>query len=284
MDINNRTQYRAWCFTLNNYKPDLSELNGIDHWQYMVVGYEVADSGTPHLQGYVYFNKRRTFAAVSRMVPKAHWTKCNGTPEQNRDYCTKDGKYDEFGDFPDTQGGASGGNKKAAVYQRAIQLSKSGDFDKMEEQYPHMYWNSYHTMKRIAMDNPQPKDPLDKLDNEWIYGEPGVGKSFTARKENPGLYIKLHNKWWLGYKGEAVVLYDDLGKTDSTWIGEFLKTWGDHYPFPAETKGDGMLIRPERIIVTSNYSIDELFGHDDQLCSAIKRRFKTRHMIPIDDL
>jgi len=179
----------------------------------------------------------------------------------------------------DSRGGACGGKAKAERYKRAIKLAKKGDFDKMEEEHPDMYWNSYHTMKRIAMDNPTVVKDLDRLDNQWIWGPPRVGKSRTARRENPGIYIKLHNKWWLGYKGEEAVLYDDLGKTDSNWIGEFLKQWADHYCFPAETKGDGMIIRPKRIIVTSNYSIEELFGHDEMLCEAIKSRFKVRHMV-----
>lgn len=34
-----------------------------------------------------------------------------------------------------------------------------------------------------------------------------------------------------------------------------------------------MRIRPERIVVTSNYSIDEIFGYDPTLCLAIRRRF-----------
>lgn len=129
------------------------------------------------------------------------------------------------------------------------------------------------------MDNPSKVQDLPVLDNQWIWGQPGIGKSRKARQENPGCYIKLHNKWWLGYKGEDVVLYDDLGRTDATWIGEFLKQWADHYPFPAETKGDGMVIRPRRIIVTSNYSIQELFGHDESLCEAVTRRFKSVYLV-----
>ena len=40
----------------------------------------------------------------------------------------------------------------------------------------------------------------------------------------------------------------------------------------AETKGSSRLIRPEKFIVTSNYSIDHLFP-DPVLAQAIRRRF-----------
>ena len=129
------------------------------------------------------------------------------------------------------------------------------------------------------MDNPKTPEMLDKLTNEWIWGKTGLGKSFTARKENPGFYIKSHNKWWLGYRGEDCIIIDDVSRTEATWLGEHLKQWADHYPFPSETKGDGKVIRPKKIVVTSNYSIDDLWGHDEDLCDSIKRRFKVRHIV-----
>jgi len=131
----------------------------------------------------------------------------------------------------------------------------------------------------MAMDNPKIPDSIPVLKNEWIWGKTGLGKSSTARKENPGFYIKSHNKWWLGYKGEDCVILDDISRSEANWLGEHLKQWADHYPFPSETKGDGMVIRPKKIVVTSNYSIDDLWGHDEDLCDALKRRFKVRHIV-----
>lgn len=263
-------------FTLNNYDDDSMDLMvGFD---YCIVGKEIGDKGTPHLQGYVCMTKRKRLTAMKRILPTAHLEIMRGTPYQAAEYCRKDGDYEEFGTPPDN-GGASGGLAKAARYRSAIQLSKEGLFDRMEEDHPDMYWNSYHTMKRIRMDNPTTLECLSVFDNQWIMGVSGVGKSSTARRENPGAYVKSHNKWWLGYKNEPVVIYDDLGKPDAPWIGEFLKQWADHYPFPAETKGDGMMLRPEKIIVTSQYSIETLFGHDEQLSEALNRRFRVRHLI-----
>lgn len=245
------------------------------------MGNEIGDNGTPHIQGFIVMKVRTTLQRMSRLLPRAHLEVMKGTPREAAEYCKKDGDYFEDGDLDkiDHNGGGSGGRAKAQRYRDCIKLAKAGDFNAIEEDHPDMYWNSYHTMKRIAMDNPIKCKALDKLDNEWIYGVPGIGKSRLARHENPEVYIKSHNKWWLGYKHEPVVLIDDLGKTDSNWIGEYLKQWADHYPFPAETKGDGSVLRPKRIIVTSNYSIEELFGHDNALCQAILRRFKVRHII-----
>lgn len=275
-----RQTSRFWCFTINNEKYQRSKLP-TDVYDYCIMGNETGDNGTPHIQGFIVMKKRTEFSRMQRLLPRAHLEVMRSSPQQAANYCKKDGDYFEDGNIDDIdwRGGASGGKAKHARYTEVIRAAKSGDFDFIENKHPDMYWNNYHTMKRIAMDNPAPVKPLDELNNEWIWGEPGIGKSRMARSENPDMYIKSHNKWWLGYKGEDVVLIDDLGKTDSNWIGEYLKQWADHYPFPAETKGDGSVLRPKRIIVTSNYSIEDLWGHDDALCAAIKRRFKIRHLV-----
>lgn len=262
---------------------------------YMVVGEEVGENGTPHTQGFVILKSRTRLSAMKKWMPRAHLELMRGNSDQAADYCKKDGEYMEFGTFEyigppqhvlSRDDRMKGGRISAARYQRAIELSMKHDFKNLLKEMPDMYFRSYHTMKRIAMDHPINLSPLDKLDNEWIYGLPGVGKSRIARAENPGAYIKLHNKWWLGYKQEEVVIYDDLSRNDANWVGDMLKTWADHYPFPAETKGDGMVIRPKKIIITSNYTPDDLFSHDYDLCEAIKRRFRLRHLIvpPMFDL
>lgn len=274
---------KHWCFTINNPADDCHDMDLCVGYTYCVIGAEISDSGTPHYQGFIQMPNRVRQSAMKKLLPRAHLEVMRGTSTQAMEYCKKDGVFQEFGEFQEVgnpkQDGAAGGKKKASRYREAIQLSKSGEFDKMEEEHPDMYWNSYHTMKRIHMDNPKKTEELSKLDNEWIWGEPGVGKSRTARKENPGAYLKPHNKWWTGYQYEEVVLYDDLGKSDAVWVGDFLKTWADHYPFPAEIKFHGEVIRPRRIIVTSNYSIEQLWSHDEVLVEAIKRRFKVRNMV-----
>ena len=284
---------RCWCFTINNPKMGDNRVPD-EKMTYMVVGEEVGENGTPHTQGFVILKSRTRLSCMKKWMPRAHLELMRGNSDQAAEYCKKDGQYMEFGvfEFIDKNGvgtsafSGKGGDAKAQRFRAVIALSKKRDFATIEQDYPAQYLNNYHTMKRIAMDNPPVLSSLDKLDNEWIFGLPGVGKSRIARAENPGAYIKLHNKWWLGYKDEEVVIYDDLSRNDANWVGDMLKTWADHYPFPAETKGDGMVIRPKKIIVTSNYTPDDLFSHDYDLCEAIKRRFRLRHLIvpPMFDL
>lgn len=274
---------RCWVFTINGTH-DFDTCNNVSNYTYMVVGKERAPkTGKRHLQGFVIYNTRTKFTTLKRQIPTAHIERMMGSSKEASDYCKKDGDYFEVGKFEDLAGYAgkngSGGKQAKVNYTNIIKLAETHNFQEIKESDPGVYFRNYHTIKRIAMDNPLPVSNIDKLEHEWIWGATGLGKSSNARLENPGLYIKSHNKWWLGYKGEEVVLIDDLSKTEANWFGEHLKQWCDHYPFPAETKGDGMVIRPRKIIVTSNYSIEDCWGHDEHLCQSLLRRFKVRHIV-----
>lgn len=275
-------QSRCWVFTLNGTH-NVDKLNSIKNWTYMVAGREVSSSGTRHLQGFVIYKTRTKFSTIKKQLPEAHIERMMGSSKEASDYCKKDGDYNEFGIFEDLAGyggkNGSGGKQAKVNYDKIISLAENHKFDDIRKEDPGVYFRHYHTIKRIAMDNPIPVQELEELKNEWIWGKTGLGKSRTARLENPGYYIKSHNKWWLGYKGEDTILIDDISRSEAQWMGEHLKQWSDHYGIPVETKGDGMVIRPKKIIVTSNYSIDQLWGHDEDLCESIKRRFIERHII-----
>lgn len=94
-----------------------------------------------------------------------------------------------------------------------------------------------------------------------------------AREENPGLYLKIYNQWWDGYDHQEVVLLEDFNNKKHDVLVHHLKIWGDRYPFPAEVKGGSRTIRPEKIIVTSNYHPEEIWTESGDL-DPILRRFK----------
>lgn len=85
---------KSWCFTFNNYKSSniqeiLACLKKEDKY---IIGEEVGESGTPHLQGYIKFNVK--CRPLERIKIKAiHWEKCKGSQDQNITYCSKGGKF-----------------------------------------------------------------------------------------------------------------------------------------------------------------------------------------------
>lgn len=58
------------------------------------------------------------------------------------------------------------------------------------------------------------------------------------------------------------MLLDDMDK-GGVCLGHYLKIWADNYPYNIEYKGGTSMANPIRFIITSNYTIQELFNTDD---------------------
>ena len=254
---------KHWCLTLNN--PSDDDMPDLALFEYLVLGSEVGDEGTPHWQGYCVFRTRKQFTAVKKVWPRAHLEIRAGSPKQAMDYCKKGGKYKQWGVEPITNS-----QRMICKWQHSYNLAKKGKLDDIERP---MLIRYYHSFKRIHQDNPEFIPHLKGTCGYWFHGPSGCGKSYTAWTKFPGLYDKSLNKWWDGYKGQDTILLDDVGPKQSSWLGYFLKRWADRYSFPAEQKGTTISIRPKRFIVTSQYTIDALFGTDPAECDAITRRF-----------
>lgn len=79
-----------WCFTFNNYNNcDISSIVLVfsKKCKFAIIGDEVGESGTPHLQGYCEFiSKCRPKGLLS---DKIHWEKAKGSRDANIEYCSK---------------------------------------------------------------------------------------------------------------------------------------------------------------------------------------------------
>lgn len=87
------TPSKRWCFTLNNYSDDdIDRLVPIlnEYCSKYIVGKEVGEQGTPHLQGFFEFKtKRRPVNLFNNK--KIHFEKTRGGDIDNVVYCSKEG-------------------------------------------------------------------------------------------------------------------------------------------------------------------------------------------------
>lgn len=278
---------RNFCFTLNNYvKEDEEHLkklavryaDGTDapaQAKYVVFGREVGEEGTPHLQGQICFASPKTFhTAKATMGPRYHLEFTKDLP-RSMSYCMKDGDFVEVGTRPmePAAKGKKGGDKEIERWDNIKDAAKRGKFDEVpSKEFVHHLKQMEHIHARELR--------LTRLENtfeqmEWYVGATGTGKSRQARELYPDCYVKMMNKWWDGYDRDLhhVVLLEDIDPVCADRMGHWLKTWTDHYPFTAESKGHVVNIRPRKVIVTSNYHIHECFPLSQDY-EPLLRRFK----------
>jgi len=159
---------KRYVFTLNNYTADeVQLLSGLypATASYVVFGREVAPgTGTPHLQGYICFNQRKSINFVRQLLPRAHIEIARGSPTQCRDYSIKDGDYDEFGTLPNAAGHRSDWDD----YRKwCSELDHRPDQREIMDFWPAI-WGRY-SRSAVAMANEYcPKPKLREGDtNEW---------------------------------------------------------------------------------------------------------------------
>lgn len=90
---------RGFVFTLNNYtEEEFLQLleTAQQHSKYYIFGKEVAPTtGTPHIQGYIYWKSAKTISASRKLLPQrvANHEPAKGSPEQNYFYCSKEKNF-----------------------------------------------------------------------------------------------------------------------------------------------------------------------------------------------
>jgi len=262
---------RAWCYTLNNYTEEERDALRSLKSTYHVFGYERGVEGTPHLQGYVQFQNAKTLSAVKKLIPRAHLEARKGTINQAVDYCKKDGNYEEFGTKPKSAKEKGEGEKKR--WRQIIEKAEEGDEEWLKDNEP----RTWCLHEALLKSKKKPRmEVLDYLDtpHEWWVGPTGTGKSKSVWELYPDHYAKEKNKWWCNYRGQDTVVIEEADPKNMEHLADRLKVWADRYPFPGEIKGGRIEgIRPKKVIVTSNYTIEECFQNQNDI-EPLLRRFK----------
>ena len=220
-----------------------------------------------HIQFYVNFANPQRMSKIKTFDNAVHVERVlvnNGADT----YCMKEqtrveGPY-EFGTKPFRRNSAYDWNE---IWNSAI----SNDFESIPAD---IRIRNYNNLKNISKDYMETYD-CSHLRGIWIFGPSGSGKSRWVREHCPPheLYPKPCNKWWDGYKGQKIVVMDDLG-LDGITLGNELKIWTDRYGCILENKGGALPAQYDWFIVTSQYTISQIFK-DEETKRALQRRFIT---------
>lgn len=268
---------RRFLFTINNYTDDdvTTVENAVESGgaRYLIYGKEIAPTtGTPHLQGYVEWQKTiRTGMCCRLLGGRAHLKIPRSTEEDRnhcRDYCKKDGDWKEFGVWIKGQGAR-------ADLDEVRNIALVGGMREVTRTYN---YQQIKTAEIFLTYNEEPR--AWKPEVQWFWGPTGTGKSKRAREELPNAYIKNNGtKWWPGYDGHEEVIIDDF--RDSWWPITDMLAILDRYEYRFENKGGHRQFRAKKVIVTCAYPPERCYRNTGEAIDQLLRRIDKVVQFPI---
>ncbi|AHA36869.1 nonstructural protein 1 [Penaeus monodon circovirus VN11] len=259
-----RDRAKRWVFTWNNYTPEnvahLQEIN----CKYIGWGYETAPStGTPHLQGFVYFHKQLRWKAVMAIMGNPSFVEVmEGTVEDNIAYCTKGpGEFWQSGPPPT--------EKKKTEFKDILKMTLKEADEVMREE--HTWQSGSSNWKRLR--SSMIKHYIGEMEVLWFYGPTGTGKTRCAVEEHNGELIEFDGKFF-DYKGGAdCVVLDEIDKLEKPIpMGTMLRLL-DRYKYSLRVLGDYVPRDFKKIIITSTNHPEVVYSqsHCEQLLRRITK-------------
>lgn len=198
----NNSRAKNWCYTLNNYTTEQVEhYTGLfttrDDVLYHVFGREIGDSGTPHLQGLICFNRRIRFTELMTILIGSPHVEITRRLQASSDYCKKDEDYVETGTLP----AGPGARSDLEHFMNAV---KGGEYSEevLRERFPvicaryPVFVKQYIQDKRPVRD--VPAHPL-RLWQQHLYD------------------ILVHEP----NDREIIFVVDLIGNSGKTWFGKY---------------------------------------------------------------
>lgn len=282
-----------FCFTLNNPKyDDQKKLRSCEWIAYCVVGKEVGECGTPHLQGYLQV-KRSSKGTASAIAKRLFKLGLSSQPHYEvqkaadndaaREYCMKDGDYVEWGTY--AKGGGSRTDIDDFIKSAAEGISELELAEKMPKQYAR-YWKAAERIGKICRDQREKKAlaeafkgvkltdwqqaavlALKAQDDRkvlWLVDyEGGCGKTVLAK----WLFVNLGAFYMQGgkaadvacaWKGEEYVVCDFTRDKEDVVNYSVLESFKNGLMFsPKYESSTKVAAKPCKVLVLSNWDPDQ---------------------------
>lgn len=232
---------RSLCFTLNNYSD--TEYEEICNWdcKFLIVGKEIGEKGTPHLQGYVEWKSSKLFSTMKGMNSRIHWEKAKGDAQSNITYCSKE-------NFTFSKGEPKSQGKRNDLNEVKILLDSGASMSEVADEH-FASWVRYNKSfdKYLAL---KLTDRSDKPYVVWRHGVAGAGKTFYCIDKHPNHYIKDGTQWWDNYNQQEAIIIDDF---DGKWPYRDLLRLIDRYAYQGQFKGGYVKIDSPFIYITCEF-------------------------------
>ena len=267
MNVENATKKdrkRPWVFTLNNYTDEevQSLLDMTDQTERIFVGYEIAPTtGTPHLQGYVYFKNAKTMSAVKKALgSERYWLAiAKGTPWEGYVYALKDGTpLLCHGEIPEEEYTSSGG-----TWETIQEMVKEGfTYLEIVDRFPNVAIQQGTAIQKYIIEVQNAKAGWRDVKTTYLSGVTGVGKTRSimeaygyrnvyrvTRYPKRGGEMKGFDQ----YNGEPVIIFEEF--RNSMPVEEMLNLL-DGYPIRLPCRYADRMGMFTRVFIVTNWDFE----------------------------
>lgn len=247
---------KSWCYTLNNWTPeDLQRFKDFE-FSYQVIGKEVGENGTPHLQGFITWKRAYRLSQLKKLVPRAHWEAGKTSDAQN--YCMKE----DYEIIDNRQQG------NRSDIDEAIEAMKEGGLKRLRMEHPKTYIRYHQGMEKLFYHMKEPR--CEKPEVTWIWGPSGAGKTFYVVEKEKDLWISMNTlQWFENYVNQEATLFDDFRKDFCTF--HMLLRLLDKYPIRVAVKGGSVELTAKRMYITSCYHPEKVYDTREDLYQLMRR-------------
>lgn len=267
---------RNFCATINNYNDtDLQNIEDLKPFlDYGIVGREVSETETPHLQCYFELHKQKRFSAVSKILPRAHIEPRKGTSQQASDYCRK---YDSS---PDVYGELSTPGARSDLDSLASRIQAGATRTELAADCPTSVLKYSRGIEALMSYSSVPRDRSTPKTVRVFYGfDTGAGKTRTAfdlMGDTAYIWGPEQDKWFCGYDNHKHVILDEFrGQLPYGFLLRLL----DRYPMRVQVKGGSREFVADEIIITSPKHPTAWYSDlpDDRINQLLRRITEIRH-------
>lgn len=272
------TQLKAVQITINN--PDQNGYTEVritniltqSRIRYACMSREIGDNGTEHVHIYILFPSARRFSTLKKRFPKAHIEKAYGSPQDNRDYILKEGKWKnttksetsidgsfrEFGEIPTSY--MLGIPEMDEIYE---DIKHGVSTSQILENHPkHLFKVNSIDAVRQAYLSDKYREHLRTVVVTYIYGSTATGKTrsiFNRYAPERICRITTYGKNGVkfdSYRGEDVLVFEEFASQIP--IEEMLN-YLDIYPIMLPARYNDKVACFTKVFITSNLPINRQY-------------------------
>lgn len=234
-------------------------------------------TGRTHLQGF-FQSIQRISLKQAIACSRFHYVSCmKGTVEASWCYITKECGAENvfmYGEPTESRMISSNQGSRSDLSNLRDLVLSGASFEECNELYPVQLSHSMTWFNRMLQE--REREPRGEPTVGVYWGRTGTGKTRTVFDSFTDVYRvspQERVKWFNGYRGQKVALFDDFS-TSQMDISMFLQIT-DRYPLDLETKGGFIEWKPEVIIFTSNSNPRDWY-YGDFRYPAVQRRIDTQ--------